>query len=773
MASIIEGYNYDIFISYRQKDNKGDRWVSEFVEALKTELESTFKEEISVYFDINPHDGLMETHDVDESLKEKLKCLILIPIISRTYCDPKSFAWEHEFKVFVEQASKDQFGLKVKLPNQNVASRVLPIRIHDLDMADIKLCESVLGGVLRGIEFIYKESGIDKPLTVDDVEKKNLNNTKYRIQIIKVTHAIREIILGMKNEPVQVVKENDQLKKSLAEAREDEIGLDLKKPAKPGKRILIPTLTLVTLIIFGILAYPKIFNRDTLERLRSSGGKISIAVMPFRNMTGDTTIKSWQEMFQFSLSSSLSGSEKLIIRQIESIDYLIKEKGFTDYASFTPIAARSISKKLNADVFIHGGILKAGSSIQLDAQLIDSRTGVILKSFPLKINEAPIKVIDSLAMRIREFLVLSDLTKTNLPDQQLSLVSTFSSEAYRNYFYGKNAFAIHDWKSAIEYLQEAVNDDADFTFAIMLLSWAYLNQGNYELAKAYHLLAFEKKDIVPVNLRTKLLFQHAEYFEGPTEEIKYLKQLQDYDDQDPFNYSDLGAVYNKMGKYNDAIREYNEALAIYKKWDSKPFWINQYTGLALAYHKTGQYKKEEKLYKKASKDFPDNPLLIQRQTILALTRGKNNDADEYIEKYKSLNLNKETSAFEVEIATNLAGIYSEANILDKAEEYYLYAFSLEPKNSWRMNTLAYFLIDKERDVNKGLELADTLLKLYPDNYAYLHTKGWALYKQGKYQEAMDILQKSWDLRREKAIYSHAAYLHLEAAKKAVASQKNN
>jgi hypothetical protein len=54
MASIVPGYEYDIFISYRQKDNKGDRWVCEFVDALKTELESTFKEEISVYFDINP-----------------------------------------------------------------------------------------------------------------------------------------------------------------------------------------------------------------------------------------------------------------------------------------------------------------------------------------------------------------------------------------------------------------------------------------------------------------------------------------------------------------------------------------------------------------------------------------------------------------------------------------------------------------------------------------------------------------------------------------------
>src|SRR4030065_2790919 len=150
MASIIENYTYDIFISYRQKDNKGDRWVIEFVETLMTELESTFKEEVSVYFDINPHDGLLETHDVNASLRDKLKCLVFIPIISRTYCDSKSFAWEHEFKAFVEQASGDQFGLKVKLPNGNVANRVLPVQIHDIEESDMKLCESITGRFLRG-----------------------------------------------------------------------------------------------------------------------------------------------------------------------------------------------------------------------------------------------------------------------------------------------------------------------------------------------------------------------------------------------------------------------------------------------------------------------------------------------------------------------------------------------------------------------------------------------------------------------------------------------
>ena len=110
MASLIPGYEYDIFISYRQKDNKYDGWVTEFVDHLKLELEATFKEEVTVYFDNNPHDGLLEIHEVNASLKEKLKCLVFIPIISQTYCDLKSFAWRHEFCAFNQMLKGDPLG---------------------------------------------------------------------------------------------------------------------------------------------------------------------------------------------------------------------------------------------------------------------------------------------------------------------------------------------------------------------------------------------------------------------------------------------------------------------------------------------------------------------------------------------------------------------------------------------------------------------------------------------------------------------------------------
>ncbi len=256
MSSIIEGYNYDtclparqVFISYRQKDNKGDRWVSEFVEALKTELESTFKEEISVYFDINPHDGLLETHDVDTSLKDKLKCLVFIPIISRTYCDPKSFAWEHEFKAFVELASQDQFGLKIKLPSGNVASRILPIKIHDLDPEDKTLLENELGGVLRCIEFIYKSAGVNRPLRAnEDHPQDNLNKTFYRDQINKVANAIKEIIAVIKKHNQQVGEVSKEVVR--------------EKPEHPKKLI---SKTIVASVIILVLIVPGYFLIPTMQ----------------------------------------------------------------------------------------------------------------------------------------------------------------------------------------------------------------------------------------------------------------------------------------------------------------------------------------------------------------------------------------------------------------------------------------------------------------------------------------------------------------------------
>jgi tetratricopeptide (TPR) repeat protein len=774
MSSLIEGYNYDIFISYRQKDNKGDKWVSEFVEALKTELESTFKEEISVYFDINPHDGLLETHDVDASLKEKLRCLVFIPIISRTYCDPKSFAWEHEFKAFVELSSQDKYGLKVKLPNGNVASRVLPVRIHDLDQEDIKLCESVLGGVFRGVEFIYKEPGVNRSLTTKDNEEKNLNHTNYRNQINKVSLAIKEIIQGLSSEPVKTVKEKDQLKESFIEVSKDEGRISQEISPKAVSHKLLYTIAIVAiLIIAGIIAYPKIFKQNTLERLRSSGERISVAVMPFLNITKDSIWNNWQDGIKDELITYLTNyNVELEVRG--AIDDLIQSKGLTNYASITPSVASAISKKLDANVFISGSIKQAGDKIRINAQIIDSRTEEPLKSFQIegqsREEENIWDIIDKLKVMIKDFLVMSKLKKEGTPDIQY-FATTNSPDAYRKYINGMKAAQKKDYSTARNYFSEAIKIDTNFISAYIGLIYSYGNPGFFEDAKKWCTKLYEKRDMMKMTEQQAIWVDniYARYFKTPEDQIKCYRQLQQMDDQQPGIYYSMGGNYNRLQEYDKAIPEFVTALDIYNKWDSKPNWAPNYTELGFAYHNMGQYKEEKELYKKAEKDFPDDPTLIFQQATLSLVEGDMTAANKYIEKY--ISLRKENSATDADIATNLAGIYSEADISDKAEEYYRKALTLEPENPSRMNAFAYFLINKDRDISKGLELADKELKLSPDNYNYLHTKGWGLYKQSKYQEAKDILQKSWDLRKKNAMYNHSAFLHLEAAKKAVASLK--
>ena len=200
----------------------------------------------------------------------------------------------------------------------------------------------------------------------------------------------------------------------------------------------------------------------------------------------------------------------------------------------------------------------------------------------------------------------------------------------------------------------------------------------------------------------------------------------------------------------------------------KPPWVSNYTYLGLAYHKSGKYREEKNLYKKAKRHFPDDPFLIYRQAIVSLTEGDTVAANHYIKNY--MNLRKEGLASEAAIATNLASIYSEADNLNKAEEYFREALSLEPERPVRINNLALFLIEKDRNINEGMDLIEKALELSPDNYLYSHTKGWGLYKQGKYREALEILKKSWEL---KPIYDHDLFLHLEEVRKALADNLEN
>jgi len=550
------------------------------------------------------------------------------------------------------------------------------------------------------------------------------------------------------------------------------------------RRIIISNIIIASLIIVvGILAYPKIFRQDALGKLRSSGERISVAVMPFQNMTGDTTWNIRQVWIQDILINSLSNSVELRIRQVENIYNLVKNQGIVNYASISRIVASTIAQKLDANVFIYGNIKLAGNILQLSAQLIDSKTEDVFKSFQIEGNykqEKIFQLIDSLSTEIKNFLIISKLKQGHSPESP-SFITTNSPEAFRCFLNGRLSYYNQDYPAARNMFFQALAIDSNINIALTLISTSYMNEGLYDQAKKWCQQAYKKREQMPIimNLLTNWLF--ANNFETPYKEIIFLRDIIEIDDQMPTVHYLLGYAYSGLGQYDKAIPEYEKSLEICKTLDIRPRWIYSYIYLGRAYHKAGQYKKEKEVYNEATKEFPDNPVLIYQQAVLALSEGDVRKGNEYIEEFISISKGNPESVSEITsnisenfssdaaIASNMAEIYSEANILDNGEKYYRQALSLEPDNPLRLNNLAWFLINKDRNINEGLELVRKALDLSPDNFEYLNTQGWGMFKQKKYSEALNILQKSWDLRLKNAIYDHEAYLHLEAAKKAVAA----
>ncbi len=79
----------------------------------------------------------------------------------------------------------------------------------------------------------------------------------------------------------------------------------------------------VLLIVVAVLVYPKIFQAGNSNLPRAMKGKISIAVMPFKNMTGDSIYNLWQGGLQNLVITALSNSEELSVRQFLTMNSLI------------------------------------------------------------------------------------------------------------------------------------------------------------------------------------------------------------------------------------------------------------------------------------------------------------------------------------------------------------------------------------------------------------------------------------------------------------------
>lgn len=416
MPAILPGFEYDIFISYRHNDNRSG-WVTEFVKALQEELAATIKEPVSVYFDTNAYDGLLDTHNVDKSLELKLNSLIFIPVLSQTYADTKSFAWSNEFCAYCKVLKNDAIGKDIKLINGNVTSRILPIRIHDLETEDTALIESELGSVLRSIDFIYREPGVNRPLTAHDKREQNIAKTFYRDQVNKVAYAVKAIIQAIRN---------------------------------PAKEVPVE--------------FSNGLTSQKTEALHAETSDTSVAVLPFVNLSHDPA----QDYFADGIT------ENILMHLATLPKFRVISRTSVMRYKMTTKSAPEIATELGVKYILEGSAQARKDKVRINVQLIDA-----LKDQPIwtKMFTESLEDIFEIENTVAE--VVAEQLKISLsPEQkeQLSALPTRNMEAYDQFLKGRHAYNqwnVAGYKLASEHFKKAIELDPDFKEAYSYLASSY------------------------------------------------------------------------------------------------------------------------------------------------------------------------------------------------------------------------------------------------------------------------------------------------------------
>jgi tetratricopeptide (TPR) repeat protein len=682
MSALIEGFSYDIFISYRQKDNRYDGWVTEFVDNLKRELEATFKEEVSVYFDVNPHDGLLETHVVDASLRDKLNCLVFIPVISRTYCDPKSFAWENEFRAFTDQASKDRFGLRVTLPDGNVSLRVLPVRIHDLDSADIRLCESILGTVLRGVEFIYKSPGVNRPLrSTEDNPHANLNHTIYRDQINKVALAIKDIVSGMLltlNRTAAGVEENAENK-----AGRPITGTGIITRSRRLVKRLLVSLPFLFLLAAAIYLFSGSTNIPFEKR-------DWIVITDFENTTGDEVFD--RSLYTaFALTTNQSRYINVFPRQ-RMMETLMMMKRGTD-TFIDEKTGREIASRENINIYIVPGISQVGDRYVIDAKIHETQSGNLLRSEILYAENRNdiLPCLDRLSHKIRRGLGESRYM-ISTQDKPLLKVTTSSLEALKLFSLGIDAHYKLEFEKARDYYEGALNIDTGFTSARASLGNILVEKFNSDEGKELLRQSIRSVDNLTDKEKYGILAFYAINVEKDIPKgIEYTRRLTDLYPDDPAYRNNLGYYYQLAGRYEESASEYKAAIRV------NPHQALTYSGLLWLYlEKLGQPDSALVWARKMVSDNPQNAWAYWNLGSALFCHDSLVQAENAFIKARDLSPNLTVNLFRLAHLYSIMGRYDEAiEILKEIPKISLG----ESASAWYTIGTEYQLKGNEKEAN--------------------------------------------------------------------------
>ncbi|GAC1686885.1 MAG: hypothetical protein PVS2B2_25790 [Candidatus Acidiferrum sp.] len=290
------------------------------------------------------------------------------------------------------------------------------------------------------------------------------------------------------------------------------------------------------------------------------GPEVSLAILPFRNGSGDAGLDWLGPSLADMLSTDVGQSTHLHTISPDRLHQVLSDLRITPGTAIDPTMVGRIAEFSNADTVVWGQFAKFGDQIRIDATLLDLKHD---RRAPLKIEAASEKEIpksvDGLAELIRKNLAVSPDVLKELKASSFQPTSK-SVPALRDYNQG--AQLLRDGKNleAVKSFQAAINDDQQFALAYSRLAETDLALGYDSDAEKYSRKALELSQQLPLGEKYLIEANHARVMKDNKKAIEAYENLaKTFPDNTDVEYA-LGGLYVEKGDYDKARAQFSKIL---------------------------------------------------------------------------------------------------------------------------------------------------------------------------------------------------------------------
>jgi serine/threonine-protein kinase len=455
----------------------------------------------------------------------------------------------------------------------------------------------------------------------------------------------------------------------------------------PGKRPrwMIPAAAAILVILgLGAFAFNQFRSRES-DPVAGIAEQKSIAVLPFKNMSGDPA----NEFFSDGLSEELLN----VLGQIRGLRVAARGSSFQFKGKEADV--REIGRKLGVETVLDGSVRKSGDQVRITAQLIDTQTGYQLwsETFDRKMDDV-FAVQNEITRSIGNALNMQ-FGASRLAQAQGRRVSAEAYEQYLKGTFALKAMSENSLKGALAHFQEAVRLDSGYAAA-----WAQIASVHLDLAAAGFMGGKEANQKADNALRRALELDpelvtvqstHSGYLRSIGEMAKAEAVLKKLIEKNPnhagarSNYARLliargdadgairevrlamllnplsTAMHSTLGIYLLMAGKYEEAVPTLQETAARDPQAWSFTTLAQALAEDGQHAEAIKQAEKAASMANDPYIELTRAYIYARA-GRRADALKIAEGHAS-KPDAHNYAFE------MAGVYSALGDKDRAFEW--------------------------------------------------------------------------------------------------------